>query len=69
MKNYDGDLQMFAETPPAVDLPRLRFLRWLVEQGRLEHLPAGPPSGALIETPVEEAPSKPLEDPHVPGVH
>ena len=57
MKSYDGDLQMFAEAPAAVSLPRLRFLRWLVEQGRLEHLPAGPPSGSLVEIPVEEAPA------------
>jgi hypothetical protein len=47
-KNYDGDLQMFRETPKAVDLARLTFLRWLVEQGRLEHPPAGPPSGPLV---------------------
>ncbi len=48
-KSYDGDLQMFAEAPAAVNLPRLRFLRWLAEQGRLEHSPAGPPSGSLVE--------------------
>jgi hypothetical protein len=55
MKNYDGDLQMFAEMPTAVSLPRLWFLRWLVEQGRLEHPPAGPSSGSLVEIHGEEA--------------
>ncbi len=48
-KNYDGDLEMFREAPRDVDIARLRFLRWLIEQGRLEHLPAGPPSGELAE--------------------
>ena len=28
-----------------MDLAHLRFLRWLREQGRLEHAPAGPPIG------------------------
>jgi hypothetical protein len=64
MNRYDGDLQMFAETPTALSIPRLRFLRWLIEQGRLEHLPAGPPSGALVETPVDAAPVEP-EPPRV----
>ena len=48
MKNtlqYDGDLEMFREDPRAVNVAHLQFLRWLCERGRLEHLPAGPPSG------------------------
>ena len=49
VKSYDGDLQMFRETTRPVGMARLRFLRWLVEQGRLEHLPAGPPGGELAE--------------------
>jgi hypothetical protein len=44
---YDVDLQMFCEEPREIDRAHLRFLRWLVEQGRLEHRPAGPPSGEL----------------------
>ena len=36
-------------TPKAVNIAQLRFLRWLIEQGRLEHLPAGPPSGELTD--------------------
>jgi hypothetical protein len=49
---YDGDLEMFCETPKAINVAHLRFLRWLVEHGRLEHLPAGPPSGELAEVDV-----------------
>lgn len=52
MKNltsYDGDLRMFREAPRPVDTAHLRFLRWLVEQGRLEHPPAGPPGGELAQ--------------------
>jgi hypothetical protein len=45
--SYDGDLRMFRETPRPVDIDHLRFLRWLAEQGRLEHPAAGPPSGEL----------------------
>ncbi len=44
---YDGDLQMVREKPREINVAHLRFLRWLVEQGRLEHPPAGPPSGEL----------------------
>ncbi len=51
LKSYDGDLQMFRETTGPVDMARLRFLRWLVEQGRLEHPPAGPPGGELAAVP------------------
>jgi len=42
---YDGSLQMFVEAPHDVDLARLRFLRWLIETGRLGHGSAGPPTG------------------------
>ena len=45
--SYDGDLEMFCEAPKVINVAHLRFLRWLIEQGRLEHLPAGPPSGEL----------------------
>jgi hypothetical protein len=46
---YDGDLQMFRDTPRGANLAHLRFQRWLIEQGRAEHLPAGPPVGELAE--------------------
>jgi hypothetical protein len=49
VQNYDADLEMFRETPKPADVARLRFLRWLAERGRLEHLPAGPPRGAFAE--------------------
>ena len=45
---YDGNLQMFVEDNHAVDMQRLCFLRWLGEQGRLEHLVAGPSSGSFV---------------------
>jgi len=47
--HYDGDLEMFCEEPKAINIAHLRFLRWLIEQPRLEHLPAGPPSGEFAE--------------------
>jgi hypothetical protein len=42
---YDSSLQMFVEGPREPDGGRLRFLRWLIEQGRLDQAPAGPPAG------------------------
>ena len=33
---YDGALQMFVEEAREADVAHLRFLRWLVEQGRLD---------------------------------
>lgn len=43
--SYDTDLQMFVEKPREIDLSRLRFLRWLSENGRLEHSPSGEADG------------------------
>ena len=42
--SFDGTLQMFRDAPKPVNGAALRFLRWLAEQGRLEHPVAGPPS-------------------------
>jgi hypothetical protein len=50
--SFDRDLQMYRELPGPVSLARLRFLRWLVEHERLEHQPAGPPSGEFAEPPI-----------------
>jgi hypothetical protein len=49
---------MFVDPPRKPNLARLRFLRWLGEQGRLEHALAGPPCGviALLSTVVGEYP-------------
>ena len=55
VKSFDGDLKMFRESGGPVNLDRLRFLRWLVEQGRLEHLPAGPPAGPFAQEVLVEA--------------
>jgi hypothetical protein len=52
MKNaqrYDGDLEMFCAEPVGVNVAYLQFLRWLIEHGRLEHLPAGPASGEFAQ--------------------
>ena len=46
---YDGELQMFCDAAHEPSLESLRFIRWLVEQGRLEHDAAGPPSGEYAE--------------------
>ena len=45
---YDSALQMFVQTPRPIDMGRLGFLRWLAENGRLEHRIAGPSSGPLV---------------------
>ena len=44
---YDTALQMFVEEPREPDMNRLAFLRWLVENDRLEHGVIGPVSGEL----------------------
>ena len=44
---YDGNLQMFRDTPREPDLATLRFLRWLADSGRLEHPPYGAPAGEI----------------------
>jgi hypothetical protein len=49
LQRYDGDLEMFCAAPVHVNRAYLQFLRWLIEQGRLEHLPAGPASGELAQ--------------------
>ena len=48
-RQYDGNLQMFVEGPREPDFARLAFLRWLGEQGQLEHEVFGPSSGRLME--------------------
>ena len=45
---YDAALQMFVEEPRDPDLRRLTFLRWLVDNDRLEHPAVGRPSGELV---------------------
>ena len=46
VSRYDGALQMFVEEPREPSYEHLRFLRWLVEHGHLEHPVAGPPPSA-----------------------
>ena len=45
---YDTALQMFVEEPREPDLGRLTFLRWLIDNDRLEHPAMGPASGELV---------------------
>jgi hypothetical protein len=54
-KSFDGDLKMFRDSEQPVNLAALRFLRWLAENGRLEHGIAGPSSGPFVEEPVTSA--------------
>ena len=49
IKGYDPSLQMFLEALREPDLAHLGFLRWLAEQGLLEHPVSGPPSGQFAE--------------------
>ena len=53
--DFDGDLQMFRESPQAVKRAHLQFLRWLIEHERLDRPAAGPPSGEFAEEPLQEA--------------
>jgi hypothetical protein len=53
---YDPDLEMFTQPSREPDLNRLRFLRWLGEQGRLEHAPVGAPGGDYALRPVVSRP-------------
>ena len=54
--SYDKTLQMFRDLPGAVNMARLRFLRWLVERECLGYRPAGPPSGEFAEPPTPRPP-------------
>jgi len=53
---YDQELQMYVDEVHDLALTRLRFIRWLVEHGRMNHGVAGIPVGRyafarLIEKP------------------
>jgi hypothetical protein len=52
VSGFDGDLQMFREVPKPVNLAHLEFLRWLIEQGRLDHPSVRPPHGEIVEAAV-----------------
>ena len=52
---YDGDLQMFRVAAHEPSREALHFLRWMAEQGRLEHEISGPSSGEYAEGIVGEA--------------
>lgn len=48
-RGYDAELQMFVDTPREPDPARLLFLRWLGEQGQLEHQTEGEPIGEYAD--------------------
>jgi len=48
-RQYDGDLQMFRDTAREPNRETLVFLRWMAEQGRLEHEVSGPASGEYAD--------------------
>ena len=52
---YDGDLQMFRVAAHEPSREALQFLRWMAEQGKLEHEISGPPSGEYAGELVAEA--------------
>jgi hypothetical protein len=51
---YDGELQMFCDTAHEPSREALLFMRWMAEQGRLEHAVYGPSSGEYAEVPAAE---------------
>jgi hypothetical protein len=51
---YDSALQMFVEEPCEPNLNKLTFLRWLIENNRLEHPVVGPASGELVVAAAQE---------------
>ena len=51
---YDSALHMFVQEPRDADQKRLAFLRWLAENGRLEHEVAGPATGSYLVAPGTE---------------
>jgi hypothetical protein len=57
-KRYDPDLQMFVvDHSREPDLGHLRFLRWLNEQGRLEHRMSWSMAGVSTEETPEPPPA------------
>ena len=51
---YDGELQMFCDTAHEPSREALLFMRWMAEQGRLEHAVYGPSSGEYADEPSVE---------------
>jgi hypothetical protein len=57
---YDTALQMFVQETKEPDIRKLTFLRWLVENNRLEHSVYGPQSGEYAAATTPENPEIPL---------
>jgi hypothetical protein len=45
---FDPDLEMFVEEKHELNVDYLRWMRWLAEQGRLEHEAYGPADEQLL---------------------
>lgn len=54
---YDSELKMFRDKPQELDYGKLRFIKWLVEHGKI-----GP-----AENPISYNPTRALEDSLRPG--
>jgi hypothetical protein len=48
-RRYDGELQMFCDETHEPNREALHFMRWMAEQGRLEHAVYGPASGEYAD--------------------
>ena len=51
---YDTELQMFCDTAHEPNREALLFMRWMAEQGRLEHDVFGPAAGEYANESVQE---------------
>ncbi len=45
---FDSEMEMFVEAPHELDQNHLNFQRWLIDHGRSEHEPSGPPVRGII---------------------
>lgn len=50
VRHDESNPEVSGAVPKSVNVAYLRFLRWLAERGRLEHLPAGPSTGAWAQS-------------------
>lgn len=66
---YNTELKLFKEPFHGFDYPKLRFLRWMVINGRLEHPASGNPTGELIPGMIERFGGDALRKLHVPTTH
>ena len=51
---YDTELQMFCDATHEPNREALLFMRWMAEQGRLEHAVYGPSAGEYAGETIQE---------------